>query len=112
MPLDDTGFDPVVQTLREAEAIICRRGWLQGSYGSADGPRCVIGAIQEASIEVARAWSLDLYKLRWDAGYCYGSGIEASSIWCWQDCPGRQLEEILAGFARAIARAIELRVAA
>jgi hypothetical protein len=112
MPLDGSSLDPVVQTLLAAEDIIIRRGWIKGGYGGSGGPRCVVGALQEASDVVGAAWSLDVYKLRWDAGYIYGTTVGANSIECWQDRPWRTIEEIRDGFSRSIARAIEQWVAA
>jgi hypothetical protein len=112
MPLDGAGFDPVVQTLRIAESIIGRRGWVQRSFGDDTSPRCVVGAIQEASITVAAISGLDLYKLRWDVGYLYGTANGIDCIQVWQDRPERTLDDVLAGFGRAIDRAIKVRVAA
>lgn len=111
MPFDGAGLDPVIQTLRGAEDIIVRRGWLQAGFGSDTGPRCVVGAIQESSEAVASAWSLNNHVLRWDAGHCYGLAVGALSIEYWQDRPERTIEEVREGFRLAVERAVEVRVA-
>jgi hypothetical protein len=112
MPFDGAGFDPVIQTLRRAEDIILQRGWLQREYGRNGGPRCVIGAIREASLTVAMAWSLDPFNLGWDAGYCYGTAVGAEQIERWQDRPERTVAEVREGFRLAVERALETRGAA
>lgn len=112
MPLDGSSLDPVVQTLLGAEDIIVRRGWIQRGYGGSGGPRCVVGAIQESAATVATVWSLDQHKLRWIAGYVYGTTVGVGSIEWWQDMPERTIEEIRDGFSRSIACAIKARIAA
>lgn len=111
MPFDGAGLDPVIQTLRGAEDIIVRRGWLQAGFGSDTGPRCVVGAIREASWAIAVAWSLDQDALSWDAGYCYGIAVGIDSIELWQDRKERTIEEVREGFRLAVERAVEVRVA-
>jgi hypothetical protein len=112
MPFDGTGFDPVYEALDRAEAIIRRDGWRKAAPGKPGAPRCVIGAIQQAVDEIEfhtgeQRW----HHLRWETCRCYGVAIGMPSVEIWNDRPECSLADVLDGFKRAKARALERRVA-
>ena len=111
MPLDGIGFDPIYAALDRAEAIIRRDGWRKAGLGLTGAPRCVIGAIQQAVADMGLVTAQQSDDLRWDACKCYGEAIGVHYLEIWNDRPECALHDVIEGFKRAKARALELRVA-
>ena len=110
MPFDGTGFGPVYETFDRAEAIIRRDGWRKGGLGYPGAPRCVIGAIQQAVADMGLVSAKQFDDLRWGACKCYGEAIGVCLVAAWNDEWERTLADILDGFERAKALALQLRV--
>jgi hypothetical protein len=110
MPLDGTDFDPVYDALNRAEAKIRRYGWRKSMLGERGRPSCVIGAIQQAVADMGLNFE-QCFQLRWDACKCYGMAIGVPQVEVWNDRPERVPADVLDGFKRAKARALELRMA-
>src|SRR5438445_578625 len=106
MPFDGVSGDPILKTLIGAKEIIKTRGWTKGSSGTPGHSRCVIGAIAEAAeaetgLPDPMAF-LAANKIKWDAGYWYGTSNDVICVPIWADAPERRLDEVLAGFDRAV----------
>lgn len=81
-----------------AAAKIRRDGWTQDSYGTVDGPTCLIGAVNTVSsngtstvvgpIGVERQAGFDLGSL------LYGGGT-TNGVYCWNDRIGRTQDEVV-----------------
>ena len=86
--LNETG-----KVLLRARDILLERGWVQGVSGAPGGPRCVGGAMSEAS----------------DSGHAVETftrfvtsvGIRLGGVAPWNDAPGRTREEVVLALERA-----------
>jgi hypothetical protein len=76
------------------------RGWMQGDYGTIDGPKCTVGAIAWADhadvIPGSRAAELD-------AAYVMGKSTGNPFVPSWNDDARREGREVIAAFNSAIA---------
>ena len=90
MPFDGS-YSKKCQALLIARDMI-ERGWCQGRYQDEADNVCLAGAINAAAAKIS-IWTIPIYLL-----------FDESSLFVWNDAPGRTKEEVLALIDGALER--------
>jgi len=87
--------------LKAARERLVKDGWAQGHFTNVDGEHCMLGAVMEVVPVDADGYSeADHYT---HARYELGKAVGTQNLLEWNDYPGRQVDEVLVAFDKAIA---------
>src|SRR5258708_2082962 len=79
--------EPWQQVLLNAAELLERDGWIQGCFGSRDGPKCLVGSMLYMTKELSPYF--------WEARTRLGERTNGNPVG-WNDTPGRTKEQVIA----------------
>jgi hypothetical protein len=82
---------------------LAERGWMQGDYGTVDGPKCTVGAVQWAA-HGRPDWypNKGMTAEEIDANHVIESVLGTWAVVDWNDTNGRTVDEVIAAYDEGI----------